>query len=133
MLDSIRQLCLQNLLQSGYDSIDVLRIVAPIAALFLLSMGSAFELENISSHHFQIQHIFPLIVGSGVLAFSLNVCSYAFLKQTSALTVSLSGIFKDVLLLGISRAWLGSKVGSEKILGYGVATLCALIHQYWPE
>lgn len=63
----------------------------------------------------------PIFIASSFLAFGLNVCSFAYIKTTSALTMSVSGVVKDVLMIGLSCVLFGSAISWHQCAGFSVA------------
>jgi len=122
--DGVRFLYLQATMQACTDALDpisVLDRVSPIASVFLWTAGSIVEFPSMHVGLSTLHLIGPLVLASSILAFGLNLSSYAYIKATSALTLSVSGIFRDVMLIGISVAYFGSSVTSNQCAGYLVA------------
>jgi hypothetical protein len=126
LLDSARYLYVQTTLQSlGADlnPIQVLDMVAPVATVFLWTSGSIWEFSRISMTPQELRACLPLVVYSAMLAFALNICSYSYIKTTSALTMSVSGIIKDVIMIGISVKQTGLALGWDQLAGFAVAVV----------
>lgn len=124
LADGARYVCLQVTLQScsnGLDPINVLHMVAPIASVVLWAVGSFWEFPKMHLVPSELCETLPLVLASSILAFALNICSYVYIKATSALTMSVSGILKDVMMIEISVAYFGSNVSSNQCAGYLVA------------
>jgi hypothetical protein len=124
LADGARHLYLQATLQScigGLDPINILNMIAPIAAVFLWAIGSMSEFPAMRLVLRDLQSMLPLVLASSLLAFTLNLCSYAYIKATSALSMSVSGILKDVFMIGTSVAYLGSEFNWQQCLGYVIA------------
>lgn len=122
--DGIRFMYLQATMQACTDALDPINVLdrlSPIASVFLWAAGSIVEFPNLQLGLSELYVIAPLVLGSCVLAFGLNISSYAYIKATSALTMSVSGIFRDVMLIGMSVAYLGSTVTGKQGAGYFVA------------
>ena len=54
-------------------------------------------------------------------AFALNIATMALIKHTSALTLNVAGVGKDLLLIGYSVALSGAKVSALQYCGYAIA------------
>ena len=54
-------------------------------------------------------------------AFALNIATMALIKHTSALTLNVAGVGKDLLLIGYSVALSGAKVSAAQYCGYAIA------------
>jgi hypothetical protein len=130
LADSTRHLYIQATLQSyteQLDAINALDMIAPIASAFLWTAGSFIEFPHMRLDPSDLARCLPLMLYSCILAFALNVSSYAYIKATSALTMSVSGIIKDVLMIVVSVAYFGSAFRWNQCLGYGTAvvgTMC---------
>ena len=57
------------------------------------------------------------------VAFLLNLATMALIKHTSALTLNVSGVFKDLLLIGWSVAVSGAVVTPLQYAGYLLALI----------
>lgn len=122
--DGVRFLYLQSTMQACTDALDpinVLARVAPIASAFLWTAGSICEFPGMRLGMSELNTIIPLVLISCLLAFGLNLSSYAYIQATSALTMSVSGIFRDLMLIGISVAYFGSNVTGRQCAGYATA------------
>lgn len=124
--DAVRFLFLQATMQNcdeAISPINVLDRVAPIASAMLWIAGSIMEFPSMRMSVLELQAIMPVIIGSSLLAFGLNLSSYAYIQATSALTMSVSGIFRDVVLIAISVACYGSAVTGNQCAGYTIAVV----------
>eukprot|EP00600_Ochromonadales_sp_CCMP1393_P010656 CAMPEP_0174996850 /NCGR_PEP_ID=MMETSP0005-20121125/625_1 /TAXON_ID=420556 /ORGANISM="Ochromonas sp., Strain CCMP1393" /LENGTH=110 /DNA_ID=CAMNT_0016251307 /DNA_START=688 /DNA_END=1020 /DNA_ORIENTATION=+ len=72
-------------------------------------------------------------MANGLVAFSLNIASVMLIKHTSALTLSLAGIVKDVLLVFMSMAIFKSPVSMLQVLGYSVSLLALNLHKEYKK
>lgn len=103
------------------DPINVLDRVAPIVSALIWTAGSIVEFPSMRLGLYELHKIFPLVVASSILAFGVNLSSYAYIQATSALTMSVSGIFRDVLLIGVSVAYFSPTVTGRQCAGYATA------------
>lgn len=55
------------------------------------------------------------------IAFLLNIATMALIKHTSALTLNVAGVGKDLLLIGYSVTLSGARVSAVQYFGYAVA------------
>jgi hypothetical protein len=55
------------------------------------------------------------------IAFALNIATMALIKHTSALTLNVAGVGKDLLLIGYSVVLSGAKVSAAQYCGYAIA------------
>lgn len=123
MCDSVRYVFLQSTLQlvDGINSLNLLYMVAPIAGAFLTVAGAFYEFDELEAQIDAVSENLPLIIASSVVAFALNLCSYAYINATSALTTSVSGIAKDVVLIAVSGAFFGPPITWRQLLGFSIA------------
>jgi uncharacterized membrane protein len=122
--DGVRFLYLQATMQdckNAINPINVLDKMAPIASVFLWTAGSIVEFPSMRLGPSEIYVIGPLVLVSSIFAFGLNLSSYAYIKATSALTMSVSGIFRDAMLICISVAFYDSAVTGNQCAGYATA------------
>ena len=99
------RLCLVSiaLTSKGFklSPIAFLYFVAPLCALAILPAWLYLEAEAVTRHDFgpiRRLGVFLLLANASV-AFLLNLATMALIKYTSALTLNVSGVFKDILLI----------------------------------
>lgn len=123
------RLCLVNIALTArgikLSSVTFLSVVAPLCALVLLPAWVYLEAPSVSKNHFApVRHVgFAVLLANASVAFLLNLSTMALIKHTSALTLNISGVFKDLGLIGWSVAVSGAVVTSLQCFGYGVALL----------
>lgn len=79
-----------------------------------------------------INKVFPMLLfTNGILAFSLNIALVYLIKHSSALTLTLSGLAKDVLLCVSSVLVFGNPVTIVQMLGYVIAIGGMLAHRHY--
>jgi drug/metabolite transporter (DMT)-like permease len=105
---------------SKLDPLSMLLYVAPPSCV-LISIGfwffeaNSFPWERISSD-------FALVlILNGILSFGLNVCIVLLISHTSALTLTIGGIFKDLLLVFSSVFFFESPLTHLQIIGYSMS------------
>ena len=95
-----------------FSPIAFLYYVAPLCAAALLLPWLVTELPRLSHHNFRAVHragALTLLANASV-AFLLNLATMALIKHTSALTLNVSGVFKDLLLIVYSVIVSGAVV-----------------------
>ena len=129
------RLVLTNLLlrQLKLDPLSSLYYIAPLCALFIgiacvIFEGSSLPLARICTSQFAT----TMIVNGGV-AFTLNVAVVLLISNTSALTLTLAGIVKDILLVILSVVVFGSPVTALQYAGYGLALLGLNAHKEYKK
>jgi drug/metabolite transporter (DMT)-like permease len=131
LCDGARAIYLQATLQAskpGLDSLNLLYRVAPTSALMLWVAGSIVEFPSMRPPCLEDRFAIVLVISGAILAFALNLCSYAFIKRTSALTLSVSSIFKDIMLIVLSASFWHSKVGWRQVAGYAIAAVATVFY-----
>lgn len=75
----------------------MLHMISPASAMFLWFAATIIGFPYMRSSHV----ILPAtsVVVSVILAFTLNLASFAFMKWSPALTLSVAGIIKDIVLV----------------------------------
>lgn len=115
--------------QYKLDSLSTLYYVAPVCACFnVLCLyfieWDRFPWERVFSTYFAL-----LLLLNGLVAFSLNIASVMLIAHTSALTLTLAGIVKDILLVMLSVMIFRGPVTLLQCLGYAVALLSLNLHK----
>ena len=121
------RLCLVNSLLTSrglrLSPIASLYLIAPICAACLLPPWALFEAPRLSHRGLEaFRAVGPLVFAANLcLAFVLNLATMALIKATSALTLNVAGVVKDLLLISYSVAISGAKVSPIQFTGYAVA------------
>jgi len=106
-----------------FSPIAFLYYIAPLCALSLLLPWAVSELPLLSQHNFRALRkagALTLLANASV-AFALNLATMALIKHTSALTLNVSGVFKDLLLIVYSVVVSGAIVKPVQYGGYAIA------------
>ena len=123
------RLCLVNIALTArgikLSSITFLSVVAPLCALALLPMWLYLEAHAVCRNRFAaFRHVgVTVLLTNASVAFLLNIATMALIKHTSALTLNISGVFKDVLLILWSVVISGAVVTKMQYFGYTIALL----------
>jgi len=106
------------------NSITTLYYVSPASFVFLLVPFALLELPKIAygleithSVHYSI----GIMIANASCAFLLNAALYLLIGRTSALTLNVSGVIKDMFLIGISAAVFESPISATQLVGSLVA------------
>jgi hypothetical protein len=106
--EATRLTLVQLLLQSKgikFNPITTLYYVAPVCLACLLIPLATLETEQLMSHDWNLHP--GLIPLSAVAAFALNCSVFLLIGKTSALTMNLAGVAKDVMLIYLSVSLYG--------------------------
>jgi len=111
------------------DSLSTLYYIAPLCLIFVGTACLVFEAQSLPWERFaSMEFIFVLIL-NGMVAFTLNIAVVMLIGNTSALVLTLAGIFKDLLLVFLSMLIFKSPVTLLQYVGYGVALLGLNLHK----
>lgn len=134
MAESTR-LVLTNLLmkQLKLDPLSSLYYIAPVCAVFIGVACSYFEFSQLPWDRMLTQEFALMMLINGFVAFGLNVAVVLLIANTSALVLTLAGIVKDILLVGLSVLVFGSPVTMLQYLGYAVALLGLNLHKEYKK
>ena len=121
------KLCLVNILLTSrgfkLSPVASLYFIAPVCTAALLPVWAAFEATRLSARGAEAF----AAVGIGIfavnlcLAFVLNIATMALIQNTSALTLNVAGVIKDLILIGYSVVVSGAMVSTTQYSGYFVA------------
>uniref|UniRef100_A0A3Q3QC56 Sugar phosphate transporter domain-containing protein n=2 Tax=Monopterus albus TaxID=43700 RepID=A0A3Q3QC56_MONAL len=96
--------------------------------LFLYNEGLSLSMTE---RFFRVTELLPLLYSlitlsiGGLLAFGLGFSEFLLVSRTSSLTLSISGIIKEVFILLLSTSLLGDKMSLINWLGFAVC-LCGI-------
>ncbi|KAJ3167415.1 hypothetical protein HDU88_002337 [Geranomyces variabilis] len=124
--EATRLVMVQNLLHEyKMDPLCSLYHFAPICALMNAVACAIFEGPKFNAIMFDKLGPFTLLANSAV-AFGLNCAVVFLIGKTSSLVMCLSGIVKDILLVVVSSALWGTRIGGLQAFGYSI-TLVGLL------
>ena len=127
ILTEALRLCLVNIALTSrgikLPTITFLSVVAPLCALVLSPAWLYLEAHAVTHNRFAaFRHVgFLTLLANASVAFALNLGTMALIKHTSALTLNVSGVLKDLLLIAWSVAISGAVVTEVQYLGYAIA------------
>jgi len=115
-----------------FSPIAFLYYIAPLCAAALLVPWALTELHELSSHNFRaVRKVGGLtLLANASVAFLLNLATMALIKHTSALTLNVSGVFKDLLLIVYSVVVSGAIVRPVQYFGYAVAVVGVSLYSH---
>lgn len=115
--------------QLKLDSLSTLYYVAPVCGCCIGTFCFFMELPTMPWTLIARPSFWMVLIANGLVAFSLNICSVMLIKHTSALTLTLAGIVKDILLVALSLIVFQSPVTMLQYLGYAVSLLALNLHK----
>lgn len=119
--------------QLGLDSLSTLYYIAPLCGGLIACACMAFELPTMPAEKLMSVSFWGILVANGAVAFMLNIASVMLIKHTSALTLTLAGIIKDILLVGLSLLIFKAPVTPLQFLGYSVSLLALNLHKEYKK
>ena len=127
LLCEAMRLCLINILLSAkglkLSPIANLYYIAPTCFLCLLGPWALLEAPHVladGAAAFRSVGWLVLLTNSSV-AFLLNLATLALIQRTSALTLNVAGVVKDLILIAWSVLMHGAIVGRLQYVGYAIA------------
>ncbi|GAX76953.1 hypothetical protein CEUSTIGMA_g4400.t1 [Chlamydomonas eustigma] len=130
--ESVRLTLVQVLLQKRgikMNPVSTLYHIAPCCFVFLFLPFTYIELPRIMKDP-NVNINVPLLLGSAVAAFALNMAVFLLIGKTSALTMNIAGVVKDWLLIGLSVILFGSTVTGLQLFGYLIAFAGVMYYNY---
>lgn len=129
------RLVLTNVLmkQLKLDALSSLYYIAPCCLSFIFPACLYFEAGSLPWDVMMTSKFAGIMAASGAVAFSLNVAVVVLISNTSALTLTLAGIVKDLLLVFLSVAIFGSPVTPLQYFGYTVALFGLNMHKEYKK
>jgi drug/metabolite transporter (DMT)-like permease len=129
------RLVLTNILLKSLklDPLSSLYYIAPMCAFFIGISFLVFEYDHLPWERLSEPAFLGMLAANGCVAFTLNVAVVLLISHTSALTLTLAGIFKDILLVVLSVLVFGSPVTPLQVVGYGVALTGLNLHKEYKK
>lgn len=117
----------------GLDSLSTLYYIAPLCGGLIGCACFAFEAYHLPAERLMSVTFWLMLILNGLVAFTLNIASVMLIKHTSALTLTLAGVIKDILLVLLSMAVFRSPVTLLQYLGYAVSLLALNLHKEYKK
>lgn len=121
--EALRLVLVQKLLSSAefkMDPLVSLYYFAPVCALMNGVVALFMEIHSMTMDNIY-QVGFLTLLANAMVAFLLNVSVVFLIGKTSSLVLTLCGVLKDILLVGLSMLIWGTPVTALQFFGYGVA------------
>ena len=117
----------------GLDSLSTLYYIAPLCGAAIGCACFAFEFHSLPAEKLLSLSFWGILVLNGLVAFTLNIAAVMLIKHTSALTLTLAGVVKDILLVVLSMVVFKSPVSLLQYLGYAVSLLALNLHKEYKK
>lgn len=139
MLSGLRWSFTQILLKKNPytpNSISTIFYISPGMCIILFSLGLIFEgwTNFINSEIWITKGLFTtiiLLIIPGVLAFMMTLCEFKLLTVAQVITLSVAGIFKELLTIILSPIIFGDKLSLINILGLILTFMDILWYNYY--
>jgi hypothetical protein len=119
--------------QLKLDSLSTLYYIAPVCFVFISIACLIFEASSLPFEMMASMQFEGMMILNGLVAFTLNIASVLLISHTSALVLTLAGVFKDILLVVLSLVVFESPVSMLQYLGYSVALLGLNLHKEYKK
>ena len=134
LFEASRLVLINILLKSlKLDSLSSLYYISPMCSFFIGVSFLVFEYDHMPWARLAEPEFIAMLAANGCVAFTLNVAVVMLISCTSALTLTLAGIFKDILLVCLSVAIFGSPVTPLQMFGYSVALFGLNVHKEYKK
>ncbi|KHC46074.1 solute carrier family 35, member C2 [Candida albicans P60002] len=139
MLSGLRWSFTQILLKKNPytpNSISTIFYISPGMCIIMFSLGLIFEgwTNFINSEIWITKGLFTtiiLLIIPGVLAFMMTLCEFKLLTVAQVITLSVAGIFKELLTIILSSIIFGDKLSLINILGLILTFMDILWYNYY--
>ena len=115
------------------DPLSNLYYIAPVCACFTGLAMMCFEAKDLPYERMFGVDFIAVMLANGLVAFTLNIAVVMLIGNTSALTLTLAGVVKDVMLVVMSMVIFNSPVTMLQYLGYAVALLALNLHKEYKK
>ncbi|KZL76766.1 DUF250 domain membrane protein (triose-phosphate transporter) [Colletotrichum tofieldiae] len=132
IFEAIRLVMIQVLLKGDENAQKMNPLVslyyyAPVCAVMNFFVAWASEFSTFKFEDLQKTGVTMLLLNAGV-AFMLNVSSVFLIGKTSGLVMTLTGILKNILLIGASVIIWKTNISFMQFVGYGVALFGLVVY-----
>ena len=121
-------MCIRDRLQRKFNPMTAMYYLSPITALFLLILFIAKEFSAVAQVAGDANPYVLLL--NCCCAFVLNIAVFLLVGKTSALTMNVSGVIKDWLIIASSVLIFGSTLTRLNVLGFTIAFTGVLFYNY---
>lgn len=129
------RLVLTNVLlkQLKLDPLSSLYYIAPLCLCLIAPCCLYFEYTSLPFDQIFSHDFMAIMLLNGFVAFTLNIAVVLLISNTSALTLTLAGIVKDILLVALSVILFQTPVTPLQYIGYAVALIGLNLHKEYKK
>ncbi|KAH0013252.1 TPT-domain-containing protein, partial [Aureobasidium melanogenum] len=122
VFEATRLVMIQRLLSAEFkmDPLVSLYYFAPVCAVTNGILALIFEAPRMTWADFERVGVFMLLLNAAA-AFMLNFASLLLIGKTSSLVLTLSGVFKNIMIVFASMLFYNDKVSSIQFMGFSIA------------
>ncbi|KAG9520374.1 TPT-domain-containing protein [Aureobasidium sp. EXF-12298] len=122
VFEATRLVMIQRLLSAEFkmDPLVSLYYFAPVCAVTNGILALIFEAPRMTWADFEHVGVFMLLLNAAA-AFMLNFASLLLIGKTSSLVLTLSGVFKNIMIVFASMLFYNDKVNSIQFMGFSIA------------
>ncbi|KAK5999928.1 hypothetical protein QM012_005016 [Aureobasidium pullulans] len=122
VFEATRLVMIQRLLSAEFkmDPLVSLYYFAPVCAVTNGILALIFEVPHMAWADFEHVGLLMLLLNAAA-AFLLNFASLLLIGKTSSLVLTLSGVFKNIMIVFASMLFYGDKVTSIQFAGFSIA------------
>ncbi|KAG0185929.1 Triose-phosphate Transporter [Apophysomyces sp. BC1034] len=135
---NLTQLLLQQDQLGINNPIATLYYLSPVMFITMFSLSIVFEnpVEQFkhSKHFDSVFHIlesFGLMAIGGILAFAMTLAELYLIKNTNTVTLSVAGISKEIVIIGLSVLIYGDVLTPKNLLGLFVSIIGIISYNYY--
>lgn len=123
IFESIRLVMIEVLLKQkgiSLNPITTLYYVAPVTLLCISFPAMVFEMKNSEKIISMVVNNPLIFLANCSLAFILNLAVFLIIGKTSALTMNIAGISKDIIVIGLSTIMFAAPLYFKSCVGFGI-------------
>lgn len=133
VFESVRLVMIEVLLKQkgiSLNPITTLYYVAPVTLLCISLPAAAFEFKHSDKIITMILENPLIFLANCSLAFLLNLAVFLIIGKTSALTMNIAGISKDIIVIAISTVMFAAPLYLKSIIGFAIVISGVALYNY---
>ena len=134
LCEAFRLTLIQILLQQQdlqMNPLSTMSYIMPISMFFVMPIAYISEAKALWGCSWPMRNSLPLLCANAVSAVALNLSIYAVIGKTSALTMKIAALVKDIALVAISCSVFGDALTEIGVGGYVLALMGIVMYSYY--